>query len=125
MRYGLVAIMLIVATSASAFEGKAFLMRDDFDAEPLYDCALQDYYHIPCPTYSWFWLLSGWERGDIVGTWFTVGDNSTGGYETCDPGACMVLESFVYSTLVATALSIPGTTLSSLKSGVLMNMAAR
>ena len=44
MRYGLVAIMLVVATSASAFEGKAFLMREDFDAEPLYDCALQYYY---------------------------------------------------------------------------------
>ncbi len=95
MRYALVAIMLVVATLASAFEGKAFVMREGFDPEPLYDCALQYYYYIPCPTYSWFWCLFGWERGDVLGAWFTVGDNSTGGYEACDPGACMALESFV------------------------------
>jgi hypothetical protein len=63
---------------------------------PLYDGMLQYYYYIPCPTYSWFYAFGGhsneWEHGTAVGTWFEVGDLSTGGIEPCDPTSCYTLE---------------------------------
>jgi hypothetical protein len=89
----LTAILLLAsATSLLAIEKEAYQLRDDFSMEPLYDCALQHYYYIPCPTYSWFWAYNGWTPGDIVGQWFTVGDLSMGGWPFCDPTNCHVLE---------------------------------
>ena len=85
-------LVLLLATSVSAVEKKAFTMRDDFGTEPLYDCALQYYYYIPCPTSSWFWSFYGWTYGDRVGTFFLVGDVSMGGWNECDPYLCFLIE---------------------------------
>jgi hypothetical protein len=92
MRYLIIALVLVVATSAFGFEKKAYQIREDFGNEPLYDCALQYYYYIPCPTYSWFWVFTGWAPGDIIGTCFQIGDQGTGGYDPCDPATCHELE---------------------------------
>jgi hypothetical protein len=89
---GCVAVLLVCATSAAADAPRAYLVRDDFGAEPLYDCYLSYYYYIPCPTYSWFWMFDGYAPGDIVGAWFQVGDPSTGGGATCDPSGCFDLD---------------------------------
>ena len=89
MRVLLICVLLLcMVSSAQALEVKAYQMREDFGQEPLYDCSLQYYYYIPCPTYSWFWAFSGWSQGDIVGTCFTVGDQGTGGFEPCDEWLC-------------------------------------
>jgi hypothetical protein len=77
-----------MVSSAQAFEAKAYQMREDFGQEPLYDCSLQYYYYIPCPTYSWFWAYSGWSQGDIIGTCFSIGDQSTGDVLPCDDVMC-------------------------------------
>ena len=63
-------------------------MREDFGTEPLFDCAIQYYYYIPCPTYSWFWSFSGWAPGDVIGACFDIGDASTGGWDICEPTVC-------------------------------------
>jgi hypothetical protein len=86
------ALVLVLATSAFALEKKAYQMREDFGTEPLYDCALNYYYYIPCPTYSWFWAFSGWTPGEIIGMCFNIGDEGTGGYPPCDPATCHELE---------------------------------
>ena len=89
----LVAVMLLVVTaSALALERGAYQMREDYDAEPLYDCAIQYYYYIPCPTYSWFWVYTGWDPGDVVGAWFEIGEQGTGGWPTCSALNCHVVE---------------------------------
>ncbi|MFH1312212.1 MAG: hypothetical protein ABIJ00_03205 [Candidatus Eisenbacteria bacterium] len=74
------------------FEVKPYLMSEDFGNEPRYDCALQYYYFIPCPAYSWFWGVYGWEPGDMLGAHFRIGDVGTGGFDPCDPLDCVVLE---------------------------------
>jgi hypothetical protein len=76
----------------SSFEAEPYLMVEDFGFEPLWDCALQYYYYIPCPTYSWFWGYSGWKPGDMLGAIFTIGDYPTGGYCPCDPMTCHCIE---------------------------------
>ncbi len=80
-------ILLAGATAAPGFEKKAYQMREDFGAEPLYDCYMQYYYYIPCPTYSWFWGISN-EGPDTYGAFFKVGDVSMGTGQACDPYAC-------------------------------------
>jgi hypothetical protein len=84
--------MILIATTVPAVERQAYRMREDYDAEPLSDCALQYYYYVPCPTYSWFWAHYDWQRGDIVGEWFSIGDLGTGGWDACSPFDCHVLE---------------------------------
>ena len=86
------ALVLVLATTAFGLERKAFQIKEDFGTAPLYDCALQYYYYSPCPTYSWFWAFTGWAPGDIIGTMFTIGDASTGGWATCDGSLCQTLE---------------------------------
>ena len=95
-RYLVVAALFgsLMSSSVSAIEREAFMMTEDFGQEPLYDGILQYYYYIPCPTYSWFWAFYGWERHDIVGEWFQIGDLSTGGFGVCDPVQCQTLERF-------------------------------
>jgi hypothetical protein len=85
-------LVLIIATSAFGLERKAWQMKDDFGTAQLYDGALNYYYYIPCPTYSWFWAYSGWAQGDIVGVYFSIGDQGTGGYDVLDPVNCQQLE---------------------------------
>ncbi len=66
------------------FEAEAYQMADDFGtALPHHECALQYYYYVPCPTYSWFWAYSGWTPGDMIGACFTVGEEGTGGFDIC------------------------------------------
>ena len=86
------ALVLVLATSAFALEKKAYQMRDDFGTEPLYDCYLNYYYYTPCPTYSWFWAFTGWTPGEIIGQCFNLADEGTGGSGLCDPGICQKLE---------------------------------
>jgi hypothetical protein len=86
------ALVLVLATSALAMEKKAYQMREDFGTEPLYDCVLNYYYYIPCPTYSWFWSFTGWTPGEIIGECFNIGDQGTGGWPACDPALCHQIE---------------------------------
>jgi hypothetical protein len=94
------ALVLVLATSVYGLEKKAFQMREDFGTEPLYNCYMNYFYYVPCPTYSWFWAYTGWTAGDIIGTFFTVGDasmfTSTGcpPYTVCDPYIGHTLEQF-------------------------------
>jgi len=88
------ALVLILATSAFALEKKAYQMREDFGTEPLYDTALNYYYYVPCPTYSWFWSFTGWTPGEIIGTCFNIGDEGTGGWAIADPLNCHEIEAF-------------------------------
>ena len=85
-------LVILLASSVLALEKKAYQFKEDFGTEPLYDCALQYYYYIPCPTYSWFWAFSGWSPGDIIGTCFEVGAQGTGGWDPCDADLCQTLE---------------------------------
>ena len=93
MRLGMVLVLvLVLATSVFGLEKKAYQMREDYGTEPLYDCVLQYYYYIPCPTYGWFWSYSGWSPGDVIGTFFLIGEESMGGYTACDPCNCQEIE---------------------------------
>lgn len=86
------ALVLVLATSAFALEKKAYQMREDFGTEPLYDCMLSYYYYVPCPTYSWFWAFTGWTPGEIIGHCFNIGDEGTGGALPCDPGLAQTIQ---------------------------------
>jgi hypothetical protein len=86
------ALVLVLASSAFALEKKAYQMRDDFGSEPLFDGTLHYYYYIPCPTYSWFWAYTGWTPGDIIGMCFTIGDQGFGGAPPLDPYGCQTIE---------------------------------
>lgn len=112
MKYLALALVLVVATSAFAFEKKAVQMRDDFGTEPLGPCLLQYYYYIPCPTYSWFWAYTGWDPGDIIGVFYRIGDMSMGGYHTgqylCDPVNCMHLYAFRVLDFAGYGTTYPG-----------------
>ena len=93
MKACLVPVLLVMlAASAFAFEKKAYTMRDDFGTEPIYDCYMNYYYYIPCPTYSWFWGFYGWSNGEVIGTVFQVGDVSMFTGVACDPYTCFELE---------------------------------
>jgi hypothetical protein len=87
-------VAILISAPASGLEKKAFLMKDDYGMEALTECSMQYYYYIPCPTYSWFWQMTGWQPGDIIGQVFTVGDESTGGFTPCDTVACYKLTGF-------------------------------
>jgi hypothetical protein len=87
-----VALVLVLATSAFGLEKKAYQMKEDFGTEPLQGVPLQFFYYIPCPTYSWFWAYSGWTPGDVVGMGFPIGVQGTGGFDPMDPYDCRVLE---------------------------------
>jgi hypothetical protein len=97
-----IAIGLVAALAASAygFEMKAFQMREDYGTEPLYECYMNYYYYIPCPTSSWFWVYTGLGPPDVLGVFFTVGDPSMGhpgcnpDYSTCDPYNDHTIEQF-------------------------------
>jgi hypothetical protein len=94
MKYLVIALVLVLATSAFGLEKKAYQLKDDFGMEPQYDGALQYYYYIPCPTYSWFWAYTGWVPGEVIGSTFCIGDQGTGGWAPLDPLNCNTLEQF-------------------------------
>jgi hypothetical protein len=91
-----------------AFEAKAYQMSEDFGTEPRYDCILQHYYYIPCPTYSWFWAYSGWTPGDMVGACFRMGDQGTGGFDMCDPYICTSIGGFRFLDFAGYGTVYPG-----------------
>lgn len=90
------ALVLVLASSAFAIEKKAYRMKEDFGTENLYDSALNYYYYIPCAgtagTSSWFWSFTGWTPGEVIGSCFTIGDEGTGGWDILDPATCHTLE---------------------------------
>jgi hypothetical protein len=95
------ALLLVLASSAFALEQKAVQMREDFGTEPLYTTYMNYYYYIPCPTSSWFWNYTGWTPGDMLGVFFTIGDPSMGRvgagcppYLTSDPALAHTIEQF-------------------------------
>jgi hypothetical protein len=92
MKYLVMGLILMVATSAFCLDKKAYQFREDFGVEGLNETALQYYYYIPCPTYNWFFAYSGWHVGDILGVYYSVGDQGTGGYAPYDPLNCHTLE---------------------------------
>lgn len=100
--------MLIACGSALGLEGKAVQMKEDFGPGALYDGALSYYYYIPCPTYSWFWSYTGWEPGDMVGAFFTIGDQSTGGYDPLDPFNCHTVEAIRVLDFAGYGTAYPG-----------------
>jgi hypothetical protein len=102
------ALVLILATSAFALEKKALQMKEDFGTEPLYDCLLSYFYYIPCPTYSWFWLAYPWNYGDVIGACFNVGDQGMGGYPPCDPSLGRNIEQFRILDFAGYGIEYPG-----------------
>lgn len=103
-----IVLVLVLASCALAYEKKAYTMRDDFSTEPLYDCYLNYYYYIPCPTYSWFWAFTGWELGDILGVFFQVGDVSMFDGRACDPVTCFTLEQIRILDFAGYGVQYPG-----------------
>jgi hypothetical protein len=102
------ALVLVLAVSSVALESDVYQMREDFDTEPLYDCALQYYYHVPSPYYSWYWVLVDWRPGDVLGKWFQIGDMPTGSWSTCDPVDCHVVEQIRVLDFAGYGCSHPG-----------------
>jgi len=99
--FAIAALVLVLASSAFALEQKAVQMREDFGTEPLYDCYMNYYYYIPCPTSSWFWSYTTWTPGEVIGVMYTIGDPSMGRvgagcppYLTCDPLLGHTIEQF-------------------------------
>jgi hypothetical protein len=92
MKYLVIALVLVLATSAFGLEKKAYQMREDFGTEPQYDGALCYYYYVPCPTYSWFWAFTGWVPGEIIGHGFDIGAQGTNGFAPLDPLNCHTIE---------------------------------
>ena len=86
----ILAIMLV--SPVYGLEKQAYQMREEYGEMPLSDCTLQYYYYIPCPEYSWFWNMTGWEPGDVIGVVFNIGDLSTGGWAPCSATDCTMLE---------------------------------
>jgi hypothetical protein len=93
-------VIVLLATSAQGFQGKAYQMREDFGTEPLYDCYLSYSYYIPCPTSSWFWAMHNLGPGYVVGEYFDLGDPSMTlsacdpGYVRCDTAGVQTIEQF-------------------------------
>jgi hypothetical protein len=108
MKYLVLALVLVLATSAFGFEKKAYQIREDYGTEPLYDGAIQYYYYIPCPTYSWFWGFYGWDPGEILGMCFRIGDQGTGGWPILDPSTCHTLETFRFLDFAGYGTIYPG-----------------
>ena len=100
--------VVCLAACAGAIEKQAFRHKEDFGAGTLAGCTLQYYYYIPCPTFSWFWGFYGWQCGDVIGQFFTVGDSPTGVYSACDPEQCHDLTSFTFMDFAGYGTAYPG-----------------
>jgi hypothetical protein len=108
MKYLVIALVLVLATSAFGLEKKAYQMREDFGMEPQYVSALQFYYYIPCPTYSWFWAYTGWDPGDIIGMGFPIGEEGTGGWPVVDPLDCQHIDQLRVLDFAGYGTAYPG-----------------
>jgi hypothetical protein len=114
MKYLVIALVLILATSAFGLDKKAYQIREDFGTEPLQPtCALNYYYSIPCPTYSWFWAFTGWVPGDIIGVMFELWDYSMWysgcpTYVGCDPTLCHVVNQLRVLDFAGYGIAYPG-----------------
>ena len=102
------ACSLAAAGPAMAVEARAFQIDEDFSIEPTYAVWLQYYYYVPCPTYSWFWAFSGWEPGDIIGEWFKVGEEPTGGGSPAEPSLCREIEAIRVLDFAGYGVAYPG-----------------
>jgi len=78
-------LVLVLAASAHGLDKKALQMREDYGSEPTYNCYMNYYYYIPCPTNSWFWSFAGWPQNSMVGEMFTIGDPSMTTSKGCPP----------------------------------------
>jgi hypothetical protein len=110
-RYAIIVAALTViclATCAWAIEKQAFKYKEDFGTEHLAGCILQYYYYVPCPTFSWFWGFYGWECGDVIGQYFTIGDSPTGVNSPCDPGDCHDMTGFTFMDFAGYGTTYPG-----------------
>lgn len=90
-------LILALAMPGFAHENlktEPYRMAEDFGTQTLSVGTLQYYYYVPCPSYSYFWSFSGWDCGDIVGVWFDVGIQGTGGWPAIDPDDCFMLDGF-------------------------------
>lgn len=94
--------------SAARPEPQAFAIREDFGAEPLYDCYLNYYYYIPCPTYSWFWGLSLLSPGERLGVFFQVGDRSMFRDWRCNVETCHRLYAVRFLDFWGGGITYPG-----------------
>lgn len=110
----MLAIVIALAASAFGSEMKAFQIREDYYTVPVYDCYTQYYYHIPCPTYSWYWAWTGFGSHETIGVFFTVGDPTMGlagcapGYSTCDAYNDHTIELFRVLDLAGYGTLYPG-----------------
>ena len=104
----IIAVVVCLAAGAGAMEKQAFKFREDFGTAPLSACNLQYYYYVPCPSYSWFWAFYDWEVGDIIGQYFTVGDEPTGVNTACDPENCQELVGFSFLDFAGYGAIYPG-----------------
>jgi hypothetical protein len=100
-------LVFLLAAPALAFDMKVYQMKEDFGTEPLQDCALQYYYHIPCPTYSWFWAFC-LGPGDMIGACFDIGEQGTGGWGPCDPSLCQTLKTIRILDFAGYGTAYPG-----------------
>lgn len=107
-KFALLVLMLAVSGSAYGIEKEPFQMVEDYGCEPLLGCTLQYYYYIPCPTFSWFWGFSGWNCGDIIGKFATLGDGPTGLNTACDPTACYNLTGISFIDFAGYGTVYPG-----------------
>lgn len=99
---------LCLATCSYGFDKKAFKVKDDFQTAAVDDCFLQYYYYIPCPTDSWFWGFYGWVPGEKIGTFYTIGDMSTGAFGVCDSSACQHIVGFRVLDFAGYGVVYPG-----------------
>jgi hypothetical protein len=102
------ALVLVLATSAFALEARQYQLKQDFGTDPLYDCQLRYFYYIPCPTSSSFWGYYGWLPGDIIGQCFNIGDQGTNAYPPCDPSLAHTLEQMVFIEFTGLPATYPG-----------------
>lgn len=112
------AFVLVLATTAYGLDHKAMQMREDFGTQPLAAAGMSYWYYIPCTSTggSWFWMWSGWNPGDIVGVFFTVGDPTMyttpsaacPPYKTLDPLSNHVLEQIMVLDFAGYGTAYPG-----------------
>ena len=79
----LIAVVLVLATSAFGLEKRVYQLSEDYRSEVLQPpwCQLQYYYFIPCifdsvPPVSYFWGFSGWQPGEVIAGSYRIGDQA-------------------------------------------------
>ncbi len=110
MRFLVILLALSVATSASAFDARPvnIQMMDGFP-DSTWDCYTPRYWYIiPCDAASWAWAISGWQQGDIIGQFSTIGERGLDG-QTCPcPSQCWHLNKIRVLDLQGWGTTYPG-----------------